>query len=206
MVVRLHFRTFGWSVVPDIEWCCLSQCSFTSQETGDFEHLEAVAQAHNRMRNLIDELLRIARGEDLELEEISMATIAEKAWSTVSADGTDIVIVDDTIVLAQSTQLRRLFENLYWNAIEHGRADEIRVGAIHDHRDGFFVEDDGVGIPPEERESVLEAGYSTAEGNPGYGLHIVEGIVELHDWDLQIAASEESGARFEITNVQFLTE
>jgi signal transduction histidine kinase len=174
-----------------------------AQETGDFEHLEAVAQAHNRMRNLIDELLRIARGEDMETETVSLATVAEEAWSTVSAEGAALV-VDDVELLAHSTQLRRLFENLFWNALEHGEANEIRVGPLRS--DGFFVEDDGVGIPPGKRDEVVEAGYSTRAENPGYGLHIVDGIAELHGWKLAVTASDDGGARFEVTGVKFVTE
>ncbi|WP_394324762.1 ATP-binding protein [Haloferax sp. ATB1] len=61
-----------------------------------------------------------------------------------------------------------------------------------------------VGIPPAERESVLDAGYSTKAENPGYGLHIVEGIAELHDWNVSITSSTDGGARFELTGVEFV--
>lgn len=169
-----------------------------AQETGDFEHLEEVAQAHNRMRNLIDELLRLARGEELELTVVSIQEITERAWGTVSSGSTDLILDADATVRAHESQLQRLFENLFWNAIEHGNASTIRVGLLDD---GLFIEDDGPGIPPAERETVFDSGYSTDEGSPGYGLSIVKGIVETHTWDIKITEGNDGGARFEITGI-----
>ncbi|WP_198665751.1 response regulator [Haloprofundus halophilus] len=166
-----------------------------AQETGDFEHLEEVTQAHNRMRNLIDELLRLARGEELSLSVVSIQEIVEQAWETVSSESTELIVDTDTEIRAHASQLQRLFENLFWNALDHGNASTIRVGLLDN---GFFVEDNGPGIPPAERETVFESGYSTDESSPGYGLSIVKGIVETHTWEIEITEGDE-GARFEIT-------
>ena len=170
-----------------------------AQKTGDFEHLDAVAQAHNRMRNLIDELLRIARHEGLELSTVSLRTVAVEAWETVTARETTLDVVADLLFEAHEEQLRRLFENLFWNAIEHGGADEIRVGRLEN---GFYVADDGSGIAPEDRELVFEDGFSTSEDGTGYGLAIVESVAETTGWDIGVTNSETGGARFEVTGVE----
>ncbi|SDK58316.1 histidine kinase N-terminal 7TM domain-containing protein [Natronorubrum texcoconense] len=65
---------------------------------------------------------------------------------------------------------------------------------------GFYVEDDGRGIPPERREHLLEFGVSTGSG-AGYGLAIVRTIVEAHGWSLEIGEAADGGARFEILEV-----
>lgn len=62
---------------------------------------------------------------------------------------------------------------------------------------GFYIEDDGQGIPKERRDEVLEFGVSTGSGT-GYGLAIVRAIVKAHDWSLSLTASATGGARFEI--------
>jgi signal transduction histidine kinase len=67
--------------------------------------------------------------------------------------------------------------------------------------DGFFVEDDGPGIPEEKREKVFEAGYSSEEEGTGLGLSIAETIVESHGWTLSVTEGRTGGARFEITGV-----
>ena len=169
-----------------------------AQETGDFEHLEAVAQAHNRMRNLIDELLHAARGDELDLTEVRLTNIAERAWETVSSENADLILEEDTRFESYESQLRRLFENLFWNALDHGDATEIRVGALDD---GFYIEDDGNGIPPSQREEVFQSGFSTDDESPGYGLSIVDGITDIHNWDLDVVEGTTGGARFEVTNV-----
>jgi len=169
-----------------------------AQETGDFEHLEAVAQAHNRMRNLIDELLHVARGDELDLSEVSLINVAELAWETVSSDTADLILEGNLVLESYESQLRRLLENLFWNALDHGGATTIRVGALDN---GFYVEDDGSGIPPTHREKVFESGFSTVDESPGYGLSIVNGIVDIHGWKIDIVAGSEGGARFEITGV-----
>jgi PAS domain S-box-containing protein len=63
--------------------------------------------------------------------------------------------------------------------------------------DGFYVADDGPGIPVEDRETVFESGYTTADNGTGFGLTIVEQIAEAHDWSVAVAESDAGGARFE---------
>jgi len=155
--------------------------------------------AHNRMRNLIDDLLELARQDDLELVTVSLRECATQAWETISAEQTTLVVNEDVRFEAYKSQLRRIFENLYWNAIDHGAATEIRVGMIAG--DGFYVEDDGSGIPPEAREKIFSRGYTTSEESTGYGLHIVESLVEMHDWTISVREGTDGGARFEIREV-----
>ena len=76
----------------------------------------------------------------------------------------------------------------------------VRVGALAD-QDGFFLEDDGDGIPPEERESVFKSGYTTAADGTGFGLSIVEAVATAHGWSVDVTTSRGGGARFEFTGV-----
>ncbi len=69
--------------------------------------------------------------------------------------------------------------------------------------DGFYVADDGVGLSTEAGERIFEAGYSGTRDGTGFGLSIVNRIVDAHGWDIRVTASAEGGARFEITNVEF---
>ena len=72
----------------------------------------------------------------------------------------------------------------------------ITVGALSD---GFYVEDDGPGIPESDRDTVFKQGYSTADSGAGLGLAIVRRIADGHDWSITVTESDEGGARFEIT-------
>jgi len=55
--------------------------------------------------------------------------------------------------------------------------------------------------PSEDHDRVFEVGYSTAEAGTGYGVHIVERIIESHDWQIHVSVMPDGGARFEITTV-----
>ncbi|WP_280537222.1 ATP-binding protein [Halopenitus sp. POP-27] len=87
------------------------------------------------------------------------------------------------------------------DAVEQGGdAVAITIGDLPDGT-GFYVADDGPGIPEDERETVFESGYTTAEGGTGFGLAIVAEIVDAHGWEIEVTDAEKGGARFEITGI-----
>ena len=77
---------------------------------------------------------------------------------------------------------------------------KITVGPLPD---GFYIEDDGAGIPPERRHRVFEKGYTSAASGTGIGLSIVRQIVDAHGWSIRLAEGADGGARFEITDVKW---
>jgi PAS domain S-box-containing protein len=76
----------------------------------------------------------------------------------------------------------------------------VRVGTLSDG-EGFYVADDGPGIPAGERDAVFDAGYSTAEGGVGFGLAIVERVADAHGWEVRVTEGSDGGARFEVSSV-----
>jgi PAS domain S-box-containing protein len=173
---------------------------------GENDDLEAVAGAHERMTQLIDDLLALARQGETAREErpVSVAALATESWEHVDSGAARLAVETDAVVLADEGQLRGLLENLLGNAVEHGRDEAdpltVTVGAMDD---GFYVADDGVGIPPDERGSVFDAGYTTGDGSTGLGLSIVEEAAEAHGWTVTVTESEAGGARFEVRGVEF---
>lgn len=71
-----------------------------------------------------------------------------------------------------------LARGTFRNAVEHA-GDDVTV-TIGDLTDGFYIPDDGPGIPEDKRDHVFEVGYSTAEAGTGFGLNIVQEIVDAH--------------------------
>jgi signal transduction histidine kinase len=167
-------------------------------------HLDTVAESHRRMAELVDDLLTLARqGRGLgDTEPVDLTTLARTCWEGIGSG--DLVIVDDVTVDADRSRLRELVENLLRNAAEHaGPEPTIRIGALFGEgtddgeRAGFYVEDDGPGIPPEERETVFDHGYSTDTDGTGFGLAIVDAVAEAHGWDVRLTDGSDGGARFE---------
>ncbi|SNZ05651.1 PAS/PAC sensor signal transduction histidine kinase [Natronoarchaeum philippinense] len=82
----------------------------------------------------------------------------------------------------------------------------IRVGTLDAGagQDGFFVADDGPGIPADARSDVFESGHTTNDDGTGLGLAIVQNAIEAHGWAVEATESDAGGARFEVTGVSFL--
>jgi PAS domain S-box-containing protein len=172
-----------------------------AEETGDEDHFDDCYWSIERMNTLIDDLLSLARAETMivETESMSLASLVEECWRGVDVENGTLQVEFDrtTEIHADRSRLRQLFENLIRNAFDHGSLDTtVTVGALDD---GFYVEDDGPGIPEDERGKVFESGYSTVSDGTGFGLAIVNEIVDAHGWEIRVTDTETGGARFEIT-------
>ncbi|PSP86571.1 hybrid sensor histidine kinase/response regulator [Halobacteriales archaeon QS_1_68_17] len=176
------------------------------------QHLDDATAALHRADELIDNLMTIARQEETitETEAVVLADVAAECWRHVETGDATLSIESDMTLQADRPGLKRVFENLFGNSIQHGstgdRPDEegeggsavrVRVGTLEDAT-GFYVADDGPGIPPEDQDMVFDPGISTAEDGTGYGLNVVEEVARAHGWSVDVTRSEDGGARFEI--------
>jgi len=170
------------------------------------EHLPPINRAVNNMEQLIDDLLTLARdGRKVEdPSETHLATTARQSWKIAEVDDLTLSIeADETQILADSDRLQQVFENLFLNTAKHGSgATEVTVGLLDD-KPGFYVADDGEGIPTSEADQIFEPGYTTRNDGTGFGLNIVEDIVSAHGWSISVMESSAGGARFEIRGVEF---
>ncbi|MFB6134195.1 MAG: sensor histidine kinase [Halanaeroarchaeum sp.] len=170
-------------------------------ETGDLDELDRATDALDRMDEIIEGVLTLARnGSQVDdPSAVELSEVAREAWTTVDVDGGALnVETGDTTVRADEGRLRRLFENLFRNAADHaGPAPAVTVEQLED---GFVVEDDGPGISDERRDDIFERGFSSAENGTGFGLAIVRNIAEAHGWRV-VSVPGDGGARFEFHGV-----
>ena len=175
----------------------------------DDDHLAAVKDSLSRMETLIDDLLTLARdGTQVEdLTAVNLADLSREAWGTAETRNAELTVTADRVVVrADRSRLRQLLENLFRNAVDHGGTDvTVRVGPLAG-ASGFFVEDDGPGIPASEREEVFDSGFTTTDDGTGFGLRIVEEIAAAHAWTVTVGEGSEGGARFEIGGVEFVDD
>jgi PAS domain S-box-containing protein len=174
-----------------------------AREQHDSSELARVGDALDRMAALIEELLALARHGRVvdEPTPVDIAAVAESAWAeTDTGPDATLEVPDDGSVLADADRLRELFGNLFRNAVEHGGPD-VTV-TVEPTPDGFRVDDDGPGIPPDA--DVFEYGYTTDVEGTGFGLAIVREIADAHGWTITAGAAPSGGARFEVTGVERL--
>ncbi|THE65649.1 GAF domain-containing protein [Salinadaptatus halalkaliphilus] len=188
------------------------------EETGDPSHVEDVLASATRMETMIEDLLTLARnGTELdEREPIDLQELVTDAWAGVDTTGGKLETRSLPTIEGDSGRLQQVFENLFRNSIEHGadahgstrgnsQSDEsasqdenddgvvtVRVAGTPD---GFVVEDDGPGIPPDDREMVFQEGYTDSDGT-GLGLSIVDAIATAHGWTVTVDEGDLGGARF----------
>jgi len=161
--------------------------------------------AHQRMETLISDLLTLVQSgsQITERQWIEFRSLCETCWQNVATGNATLVIEADREILADRSRLQQLFENLIRNAVDHGGdAVTITIGESED-RSGFYLADDGTGIPEAKRDQVFESGFSTIADGTGYGLAIVSEIVEAHEWEIDVTESDRGGARFEISGVEW---
>ncbi|MFC6874017.1 two-component system sensor histidine kinase NtrB [Halobellus marinus] len=216
------------------------------------DRLDTIARAADRMDELIEDILTLAReGESkLQVDAVDLRELATSCWQNVATESSTLEVETDQIITADATKLQQVLENLFRNAVEHGstsprsdahgdavehgstsprsdaHGDAVEHGSTSPHsqaredavehgdesvtvtigelENGFYVEDDGTGIPEDVRDSILEDGFSTKTDGTGLGLSIVTEIVESHGWDLTVPERETGGARFEITGVELV--
>jgi PAS domain S-box-containing protein len=180
------------------------------QEACESEHLPPIERALDRIQRITEDMLWLTReGRDIgSMDAFRLQDTIDTAWQMVADQTEDAKLhyagnaPPSVVVEADDDRLCQLLENLFSNAIEHG-GQEVTVGVVDD---GFYIEDDGPGIPKNRRKDVFNAGYSTKEEGTGFGLNIVKRIVTAHNWDIHVTESSKGGTRFEITGVEFITE
>ncbi|WP_049906082.1 sensor histidine kinase [Halorubrum californiense] len=190
--------------------------SILDRDGDNREQIEAIERSAARMEDIITDLLELSRvGRDIEdPETVSLVTVVRDSWDNVETDGADldITVPDNAIIKADRSRLMNVFENLFRNASEHNTPPlSIHVGVLNsvptdgnsESLTGFFVEDDGDGIPEEKQDAIFDHGYTTHTDGTGFGLSIVTEVVEAHGWSLSYCDGEDGGARFEITDVEF---
>ncbi|WP_135364232.1 ATP-binding protein [Halosimplex halophilum] len=182
---------------------------------GHEEAFDRIERANERIEEILADLSALSKGDrtvdlseevldvlDVGVSSTELAPLVEQVWSVHGTDDAtlEVAVPEGTEVIAETEAVRPLVENLLKNALDHAGPDvTVRVGTTDR---GFYVEDDGPGIPEAEREQVLEAGYTTTEDGTGTGLAIVAETVDQQGWEVDIRESETGdapGARFEFT-------
>lgn len=169
------------------------------------------AQRMDRMIHHLLDYSRIGRSKEpfrpVDLNQVVNAVLVDLGPTIEQVQASVLVVQKLPVVLGDRDELARLFQNLVANALKYRIADRqtiIRVGS----RTGgdvctLFVEDNGIGIPPEHRDRIFAIfqrlhSQSQYEG-AGIGLALCKKIVERHGGKIWVEGEPGVGSTFFIT-------
>lgn len=170
-----------------------------AKQDTDSTHLESVETALERVDRLVDQGVELVEAghQPEDVEQISLAALAEDCWTDVGHERGTLTVEDATLV-GERERVRHLVDELIENAFDYSEgAVTVDIGPLSAVQ-GFYVADDGPGIPNDERPYVLDTGYTTAEGRDGIGLSLVTEIAGAHGWDVSLENGDSGGTRVEL--------
>lgn len=147
----------------------------------------------------------VAKKEQAELGEVHTAEIFEYLREMFAEENRGMrfaFLYDDAIVWAEMNLIKTVLVNLIDNACkasEEGSTITVR-GTRLDEGYRFEVEDEGIGIPPEEQRKITKAFYmvdksrSRSKNGAGLGLALCEEILKIHNSELMIQSEQGKGS------------
>ena len=168
------------------------------------ETLESIQDDVNEIQSTIEALMALetVTKNDISDEKVNLNTIVEEV-----INNSDIQFIsNETItVFSNSKILKVMLNNLIGNA-EKFKEKEIRITLDRTNKKpSLVVEDDGVGIDPENYDLIFNPFWQEDEsrtrnkGGKGLGLSIVKNITLRYGWNISVDKSELGGAKFTIT-------
>ena len=174
---------------------------------GDGPDVDALRNDIDDMNRMLDGYLAFARGvsdEDTAPTDIAALIDEVAAEARISGHRIDASFSGDPVVSVRPQGFKRCIANLVGNAGRH--ADNVAVAAAHSGGHlTITVDDDGPGIPFEEREAVFKPFYrldparNLDETGTGLGLPIARDIARGHGGDIELADSPMGGLRAIVT-------
>ncbi len=165
-----------------------------------------------RLERITENLLNLSRLEgglvELTIEALPVADLVEEVIAALRplADERAITLMVEPIDLAlvlraDHHQIERALTNLVENGLKFTPAGgTVQIGAMADGAGvQLWVQDTGIGIPPEEQTQIFRRFYrgrNATNGGSGLGLAIVQRIGEAHGGTVTVTSVEGKGSRF----------
>jgi two-component system sensor histidine kinase PilS (NtrC family) len=177
--------------------------------------LSMIRNNAKRIDRIVGEVLQLNRRDRQQPEVIPLGefvrTLTEEIVQAegIPADGVDIDITDDLLVMFDRGHLNQIAWNLVRNAWQHCRkgTGSIRIAA----RPGYMgdaviceLADDGPGVPAQYRAQIFEPFFTTRPGGTGLGLYIARELADANGAALELVAKS-PGAIFRMTFKRALT-
>jgi signal transduction histidine kinase len=164
----------------------------------DPSQIEVIEESHEHLVEIVDKVIELASRERRthDQRQVWLSTLAREVWDGLSTADATLEVSADARIVADLESLSLFLQILFDNALEHaGTGARVTVGTTDE---GFFVADDGPGIDGDP-DRVFDAGYTTVEGNTGFGLFVARSIAHEHNWGVAVSEGEGGGLRFDVS-------
>jgi two-component system sensor histidine kinase AtoS len=173
------------------------------------ETLNLIGSQANRIRKLVDRILKFARKSTLTLEPININEIIDLSLSLVNNNKSPSVKVqieksqqeNMPKVLGDLDQLQEVFLNLIINAYQSmsdGGVIKITTSNFQNLYVQVEITDTGVGIAPANFKSIFMPFFSTKGQGTGLGLSICHNIIKNHNGSIEFQSQLNQGTTFTI--------
>ena len=181
----------------------------SKQETSSLELLADMDDDLEELSSLMEELLTISRlrlrGVAIDKESLSISEALTTLLTKVKQSSIQLNIHDDLIIQANRTLLDRALLNIINNGIKYSDKQLLISTKVEADTFSLIFEDDGMGIPENERELILKPFYRTDKsrnrntGGFGLGLAIADLVIKDCQGQIQITQSKLGGASIAIS-------
>jgi signal transduction histidine kinase/putative methionine-R-sulfoxide reductase with GAF domain len=183
-----------------------SLASNLPSETSQKEDLKVIEEEIHRINEIVDQFLRFAKPTPPLFQKVEVASIFEETLQLLrpQIEKQRIVVQKEfqTLppIMMDREQIKQVILNLLLNAVQA----TIKGGHLalkgHIPRDErwikLFIQDSGVGIPPEDMNKLFDPFFSTKEGGIGLGLSIAHRIIDQHHGKIEVESTPGKGTLF----------
>jgi signal transduction histidine kinase len=159
-----------------------------------------------RLNDLVTDMLDLSRPRAPSKEPLDLAALARDvvALAVRSGRGADVSVryegPDALEVIADPGQMRQVLWNLLRNAVQASSAgDEVTVTLRPEpDRVVLAIADRGPGIPPEARDRLFDAFFTTRSHGVGIGLAVVKRVLDDHGFTVEVDTGDRAGTTFRV--------
>jgi signal transduction histidine kinase len=174
------------------------------------EYANVALDELDRVERRISHLLRFAKEEDYNFDNVNLAAVVDSALQQMKAKLDDAKVrvarnyISGPVVVADSEKLRQVFSNVLDNAIDalQGVAEERRIDLFIENggkRATVKLADNGSGIAPEKIDRIFNPFFTTKEKGTGLGMAISRKIVEAHQGTIDVSSEPGAGTEFTVS-------
>ena len=174
-----------------------------------YEFIDIQIKETERLNRVVEDFLRMARPQAVELRDCSVRAELETIITLVAKDANNRGVslrfepdVDqETVIRGDGEKLRQAFLNIVINALQAtppGGMVEITLQRLDAGVQIIFI-DSGGGIPPENLQRIFEPFFTTKTDGTGLGLVVTRKIIEGHGGSLDIESEMGKGTKVTVS-------